>query len=77
MALHEQIDAIVDNGVLRPLVPLSLPDQARVKVTVDVQPDRAVPLEPQDDWERGLLGIAKDCGVSLSNAAVSSEGIYE
>lgn len=30
-----QIDAIFDNGVLRPLVPLQLPDQARVKVTVE------------------------------------------
>jgi hypothetical protein len=33
--------------------------------------------EPRDEWERELLSIAKDCGVSLSNEAVSSEGIYE
>lgn len=33
--------------------------------------------EPRDEWERRLLAIATDCGVSLSNEAVSSEGIYE
>jgi predicted DNA-binding antitoxin AbrB/MazE fold protein len=29
------IDAIYDNGVLKPLEPLILPDQSRVKVTVE------------------------------------------
>ena len=33
--MSQQIDAINDKGVLRPLVPLLLPDQARVKLTVD------------------------------------------
>jgi len=37
----------------------------------------AVPLEPQDDWERELLAASRPWGVSLSNAAVSSEGLYE
>jgi hypothetical protein len=32
---------------------------------------------PRDDWERRLREIATDCGVSLSNQAVSSEGIYD
>jgi hypothetical protein len=35
------------------------------------------PIEPQDAWERLLLGTGKDCGVSLSDEALSSEGIYE
>ncbi len=34
-------------------------------------------IEPQDDWERRLLGVATDCGISLSDSAVSSEGLYE
>lgn len=33
--------------------------------------------QPQDEWERRLLGAATDCGVSLSHEAVSSEGHYE
>ena len=34
-------------------------------------------LQPRDEWERRLLSLATDCGVSLSDWAVSSEGIYE
>jgi hypothetical protein len=35
------------------------------------------PIEPRDEWERGLLAIAKDCGVSLSNEALSREEMYD
>jgi hypothetical protein len=34
-------------------------------------------IQPQDEWERRLLGAATDCGASLPHAAVSSEGLYE
>ena len=34
-------------------------------------------LEPRDEWERGLLALATDCGVSLSNEALSREEMYE
>ena len=34
-------------------------------------------IQPQDEWERRLLGAASDCGVALSHEAVSSEGLYE
>jgi hypothetical protein len=34
-------------------------------------------FQPRDEWERRLLEIASDCGVSLSNEALSSEGLYE
>lgn len=34
-------------------------------------------FEPRDEWERRLFAAASDCGVSLSNEAVSSEGIYD
>ena len=37
----------------------------------------AVLLEPRDEWERGLRSIAKDCGVSLSNEALSREELYD
>jgi hypothetical protein len=33
--------------------------------------------ESRDEWERTLRSIAKDCGVSLPDVAVSSEGLYE
>ena len=34
-------------------------------------------LEPRDEWERGLLVAARNCGTSLTNEALSSEGIYD
>ena len=34
-------------------------------------------LEPRDEWERQLLALAKDCGVSLSDEALSREEMYE
>jgi hypothetical protein len=39
--------------------------------------DGSASIQTRDDWERGILGLAKDCGVSLPDSAVSSEGIYE
>jgi predicted transcriptional regulator len=33
--------------------------------------------EPRDEWERRLLQAASHCGVSLSDEAISSEGIYD
>jgi hypothetical protein len=35
------------------------------------------PVEPQDDWERMLFGAAIDCGVSVPDSALSSDGLYE
>jgi predicted DNA-binding antitoxin AbrB/MazE fold protein len=35
--MSQQIDAIYDNGMLRPLAPLALPDQTRVKLTVEAE----------------------------------------
>lgn len=43
----------------------------RERFLVDV-----LPL-PQDEWERKLMGVARDCGVSLPDWAVSREALYE
>ena len=37
----------------------------------------ATPLMPTGEWERTLLGAATDCGVSLPQGALSSEGLYD
>jgi len=34
-------------------------------------------LQPCDEWERGLLEAAQDCGVSLPDSALSSDGLYD
>jgi len=46
---------------------------------VAVLRERLLPakIEPRDQWERELLAIATDCGVALSNEALSSEGLYD
>jgi hypothetical protein len=38
---------------------------------------KAASIQPQDDWERQLFSAAIDCGVSVPNSALSSEGLYE
>jgi predicted DNA-binding antitoxin AbrB/MazE fold protein len=73
----QQIDAIFDGGGLKPLVPLLLPDKTRVRLTVSDRVEDSSTIEPRDDWDRSLLAAGQDCGISLSNVAVSSEGLYE
>jgi hypothetical protein len=34
-------------------------------------------VEPQDDWERKLFEAAIDCGVSVPDSALSSDGLYD
>ncbi|HVS34135.1 MAG TPA: hypothetical protein VMS17_01055 [Gemmataceae bacterium] len=33
-------------------------------------------VQARDEWERLVLGLGTNCGVSLSNEALSSEGLY-
>jgi hypothetical protein len=67
------LEGKVINGqiVLGPAHP-PLPEGARVRVELIVDP-----LEPRDEWERGLLEAARNWGVSLPDSALSSEGLYD
>jgi hypothetical protein len=47
-------------------------DALRQRFLADAQPP-----QPRDEWERGLLDAARDCGVSLPDSALSSEGLYD
>lgn len=53
------------------------PEDLAVKTLRDRFFHTAASIQPQDDWERRLLGLAKDCGVSLPDAALSREETYE
>lgn len=50
-------------------------------LALDVLRDRFLPdapaIEPRDEWERRLFGAALDCGVSVPDSALSSDGLYE
>lgn len=35
------------------------------------------PPTPRDEWEEKLFNAAVDCGVSVPDAVLSSEGLYE
>jgi hypothetical protein len=72
---------------LPPQLEAALNEQARRRgvapevVALNALRDRFLPdvpaVEPQDDWERQLFGAAIDCGVSVPDSALSSDGLYE
>jgi len=53
------------------------PEEFAVKTLRERLLPRPQLREPRDDWERLLRSAATDCGVSLSNEALSSEGLYD
>lgn len=68
------LEGTVINGQVVLDRPHALPEGAKVQVVI--QPPSTSPI-PEDEWVRRLRAIATDCGVSLSNEAVSSEGLYD
>lgn len=52
--------------------------RVRVELTQEEEPLTVVAVVPeaQDDWERLVLGLGSDCGVSLPSTAFSSEELY-
>jgi hypothetical protein len=64
----------------------ALTEQARRRgvapeaLALDVLRRHLVPVAPPvpaDDWERRLFAAAIDCGVSVPDAALSSDGLYD
>ena len=72
---------------LTPQLEAALSEQARRRgvapevLALDALRDRFLPkapsVEPRDDWERRLFGAAIDCGVSVPDSALSSDGLYD
>jgi hypothetical protein len=72
---------------LTPQLEAALTEQARQRgvapeiLALEALRDRYLPnvppITPRDDWERELFGAALDCGVSVPDSALSSEGLYE
>jgi hypothetical protein len=85
VAIAPRSQAMVIN--LTPQLEAALNEQARQHgvapetLVLDVLRDRFLPkvppIEPRDDWERGLLALAIDCGVSPPDSAMSSEELYD
>ena len=72
---------------LPPQLDAALSEQARRRgiapetLALDALRERFLPklpaVEPRDEWERRLFGAALDCGVSVPDSALSSDGLYE
>ena len=60
--MSHQFDAIYDDGVFKPLVPLALPDKARVKITVDALPmsEATVASQKSTDFDAELEALLFD-----------------
>ena len=79
------VTEIVTDGVVVLPEGISFPEGTKVEVTPrgSARQENAPPLptknslEPRDEWERRLLSAASDCGVSLSNEALSREEMYD
>ena len=48
------------------------------ELALDVLSRQLLPVPPtsDDEWERRLFGAALDCGVSVPDSALSSDGLY-
>jgi hypothetical protein len=71
---------------LPPQLESALADQSRQRgiapeaLALDILRRHLAPVAPPvptDEWERRLLGAATDCGVSLSDEALSREALYD
>ena len=51
-------------------------DAVREKLSERARDDQSQG-QPPDEWQKRLRKLASHCGVSLSNEAVSSEGLYD
>jgi hypothetical protein len=64
------LEGTIINGQVVLDKPQPLPEGARLRIEIR-QPDA------QEDWLRRLRRAASDCGVSLPNESLSSEGLYD
>ena len=53
------------------------PDALAAKILREQLPVTTPAIEAQDEWERELMSLASDCGVSLSNESLGREHLYE
>ena len=73
----ENIQAIYENGVLRPLVPLDLPEQSIVEIDVrDIAENSANKEEWLREFEEWMGSLDPNTPV-LTDEQISRESIYE
>ena len=65
------LEGTIINGQIVLSPPQTLPEGARVRIEI------CRPAATPEEWLRRLRSAASDCGISLSNEALSSEGLYD
>lgn len=76
--LPPDLEMVVNGEALRlGTTPATLVEQALRQHFSQHVPQRLALDEPRDEWERKLRAIARPCGVSLTDEALSSEGLYD
>jgi len=65
--MSQHIDAIFENGVLKPLEPLHLPDQTRVKVSVE-KAEVSESKEKAQAQKAALQGLWREIDASLQTS---------
>jgi predicted DNA-binding antitoxin AbrB/MazE fold protein len=81
-AMVRQLDAVFEAGVLRPLEPLALSEQQRVRLTLDDQPlpQTSTPVSGRDVRREEMLWLANEAGpyagqwVALSGSRLIAHG---
>ena len=58
--MSQEIEAIYDHGVFKPLVPPELPDQTRVRLTVDEEPAATSSAPRNADFDAELEPLLFD-----------------
>jgi predicted DNA-binding antitoxin AbrB/MazE fold protein len=70
-AMTIDVDAVYEDGVLKPERPLALKEKARVHVTIEARAEQALPAKDDDDptgWKaiEALRGIVKDAPLDMA-----------
>jgi predicted DNA-binding antitoxin AbrB/MazE fold protein len=62
--MARQLDAVYEQGILRPLEPLVLPEHQRVRLTLEEGPTRVSwePVEPLNERREELQWLTKESG---------------
>jgi predicted DNA-binding antitoxin AbrB/MazE fold protein len=69
--MHRQVDAIYEDGVLKPLTKLELPEHSRVQLTVQANDQREARLLPE--WPRHRPADMHLANPVVNRAAVLAE----
>ena len=74
ITLEPELEAALNEAALRRGV---APEQLVLDALRQRFLHSAAPAVPPDEWELRLLGMARECGVSLPDNALSRQALYE